>query len=57
MGIMKHQRTIATKGIKPSQETYDTSIQSGLYKLGHSNAHDTMNQSMASSRTYRGAMG
>ena len=30
---MKHKRTIATKGIKPSQKTHDTSIQSGPYKL------------------------
>ena len=34
MGIMKCKRTITTKGIKPSQETHDMSIQSGPYKLG-----------------------
>ena len=47
MGIQKHKGTIAAKGIKPSQETYDTSIQS----------QDILDQSMAGSRTYRGAMG
>ena len=34
MGIMKHKRTIATRGIKPSQETHDTVVWSGPYKLG-----------------------
>ena len=34
MGIMKHKRTIATRGIKPSQETHDTAVQPGPYKLG-----------------------
>ena len=33
MGIMKHKKTIVVKGTKPSQETYDMSIQSGPYKL------------------------
>ena len=30
---MKHKKTIVVKGTKPSQETYDMSIQSGPYKL------------------------
>ena len=34
MEIRKYKGTITTKGIKPSQETHDTEIQSSPYKLG-----------------------
>ena len=32
--LMGIARTITTKGIMPTQETYDTTIQSDPYKLG-----------------------
>ena len=42
MGIWGQRTTIATKGIIPSQGTHDTAVQSGPYKLGHSDAHEML---------------
>ena len=42
MGQKKHSRNNSSKGHKALSKTHDTSVQSGPYKLGHSDAYETL---------------
>ena len=41
MGLKNNKENNNSKGHKALNKTYDTSVQSGPYKLGHSDAHET----------------